>query len=146
MPTLGERSHEEVVEITSHLGELPLAPFPALAHLGAAVLEAEVTAVVVLLVGKSARRTQALQVRGEGRNGVLLVTVYSMCVCVSVYECGEVRLLLPLFPSSLSPFCVPPSALVSTCRAPAVNQPAALCPLPLLQSEKSRSGLLLERG
>ncbi len=39
MPTLGERSHEEVVEVASHLGELPLAPFPALAHLGVSVLE-----------------------------------------------------------------------------------------------------------
>ena len=48
MPTLGERSHEEVVEIASHLGELPLAPFPALAHLGAAVLEVEVRTVMVL--------------------------------------------------------------------------------------------------
>lgn len=51
VPTLGECSHEEVVEIASHLGELPLAPFPALAHLGAAVLEAEVMIVMVLLVG-----------------------------------------------------------------------------------------------
>lgn len=48
VPTLGERSHEEVVEIASHLGELPLAPFPALAHLGAAVLEVEVRTVMVL--------------------------------------------------------------------------------------------------
>lgn len=51
MPTLGEGSHEEVVEIASHLGELPLAPFPALAHLGAAVLEAEVMRVIVVLFG-----------------------------------------------------------------------------------------------
>lgn len=50
-PTLGERSHEEVVEIASHLGELPLAPFPALAHLGAAVLEARVVVVIVVLFG-----------------------------------------------------------------------------------------------
>lgn len=48
VPTLSERSHEEVVEIASHLGELPLAPFPALAHLGAAVLEAEVMIVMVV--------------------------------------------------------------------------------------------------
>ncbi len=54
MPTLGERSHEEVVEIASHLGELPLAPFPALAHLGAAVVEVEVMTVMVVLVGWSA--------------------------------------------------------------------------------------------
>lgn len=51
VPTLGERSHEEAVEIASHLGELPLAPFPALAHLGAAVVEVEVMVVIVALVG-----------------------------------------------------------------------------------------------
>lgn len=47
MPTLGESPHEEVVEIASHLGELPLAPFPALAHLDAAVVEV----MIVVLVG-----------------------------------------------------------------------------------------------
>lgn len=51
MPTLGERSHEEAVEIASHLGELPLAPFPALAHLGAAVVKVEVMIVMVVFVG-----------------------------------------------------------------------------------------------
>lgn len=50
VPTLGERSHEEAVEIASHLGELPLAPFSALAHLGAAVVEVEVMTVMVVLV------------------------------------------------------------------------------------------------
>ncbi len=54
MPTLGERSHEEVVEVASHLGELPLAPFPALAHLGASVLEVKVMIVMVVRVGESA--------------------------------------------------------------------------------------------
>lgn len=54
MPTLGERSHEEAIEIASHLGELPLAPFPALAHLGAAE-EVEVMKVMVVLVDLSAR-------------------------------------------------------------------------------------------
>lgn len=47
MPTLGERSHEEAIEIASHLGELPLAPFPALAHLGAAE---EVEVMIVMVV------------------------------------------------------------------------------------------------
>lgn len=47
VPTLGESPHEEVVEIASHLGELPLAPFPALAHLDAAVVEV----MIVVLVG-----------------------------------------------------------------------------------------------
>lgn len=52
VPTLGECSHEEAVEIASHLGELPPAPFPALAHLGAAVMKVEVRIVlVVVLVG-----------------------------------------------------------------------------------------------
>lgn len=52
---MGQRSHEEVVEIASNLSELPLAPFPALAHLGAAVLEeVEVMIVMVVLVGWSA--------------------------------------------------------------------------------------------
>lgn len=50
LPTLGECSHEETVEIASHLGELPLAPFPALAHLGAA-LEVEVMIVMVVSAG-----------------------------------------------------------------------------------------------
>lgn len=50
VPTLGERSHKEVVEIASHLGKLPLAPFPALAHLGAVVVvEVEVMEVMVVL-------------------------------------------------------------------------------------------------
>lgn len=102
MPTLGERSHEEVVEIASHLGELPLAPFPALAHLcggdtGDGVVSGQVCQEDVSSPGR------------RGRNEALLVTVYSMCVCkwvcMCVCECGEVWLLLPLFPSSLSLFC-----------------------------------------
>lgn len=75
MPTLGERSHEEVVEIASHLGELPLAPLPALAHLcrgdtgdGAA--------------GGQVCQEDASSPGRRRRSGALLVTVYSMCMCV----------------------------------------------------------------
>ena len=62
------------------------------------------------------------------------------CVCVCVCVCVKVWLPLPLYYSSRSPSlfslcCLLPSfslsALLSTCRALAVNQPAELCLLPL---------------
>lgn len=75
VPTLGERSHEEVVEIASHLGELPLAPFPALAHLcGGDSGDGR-------LVGGQVCQEDASSPGRRGRNAALLVTV---CVCVGV--------------------------------------------------------------
>lgn len=73
VPTLGERSHEEVVEIASHLGELSLAPFPALAHLGAAVVEVMIVMVVLVLASLPGEASS------QGRRGG---TEHCECVCV----------------------------------------------------------------
>lgn len=130
VPTLGERSHEEVVEIASHLGELPLAPFPALAHLCGGDSG-------VGLVGGQVCQEDASSPGRRGRNAALLVTVYSTCVCKCVCICVCVCLneggVWVAAAASLPFLTLPPlfplSALLSTCRALAVNQPAALCPL-----------------
>lgn len=78
VPTLGERSHEEAIEIASHLGELPLAPFPTLAHPGAAVV---VFLMVVVITGGVSRlispEKQPPRVREEDRRKRL-------CECVEV--------------------------------------------------------------
>lgn len=100
------------------------------------LISAEVTLVTGLLVGKSARRTRALQVGGEGTQ-----RCWSRCtVCVCVGVCAFVCVCLNVggvwvaaAAASLSfltlPLLFPLSALLSTCRALAVNQPAALGPL-----------------
>lgn len=134
VPTLGERSHEEVVEIASHLGELPLAPFPALAHLcGGDSGDG--------LVGGQGWRTRALQVGGEGTQRCWSRCTVCVCVSVCAFVCvclneGGVWVAAAASPPFLTlPPLFPLSALLSTCRALAVNQPAALCPLLLTITE-----------